>query len=359
MSSFNMADGSARRRRTNTKTLERARATWGLVRPVSGYRRFSLYTRVLAVNAGVLIAATTFLALTPATVSIPRGLGEGLVLLLGLTVIVVANAFLLRVSFGPLARLVRMMRTTDLLVPGQRLQVSGGAEVRQVIQTFNEMLDRLESERQRSNRRAHTAQEAERRRIGQELHDEIGQRLTAILLQISQAAPAGDDQARAALEEAQELTRATLDEVGRIAWQLRPGILEDLGLVRALESLASTTADTSSLDIRLKIDAAAGDTALGTEAELVVFRVAQESLTNALRHARATHAAVELRRGPGVLVLRVADDGQGLQGTESEGAGLRGMRERALLVGATLMIESLPGAGTSVELAVPIEAGER
>jgi two-component system sensor histidine kinase UhpB len=339
--------------------LETVRATWDLIRPLSGYRRLSLYTRVLAVNAGVLIAATTVLALTPATVSIPRGLGEGLVLALGLAVIVVANAFLLRVSFVPLARLVRMMRTADLLVPGKRLKVTGGAEVRQVILTFNEMLDRLEGERQRSNRRAHTAQEAERRRIGQELHDEIGQRLTAILLQISRAQPSGDTEARAALEEAQELTRATLDEVGRIAWQLRPGILEDLGLVRALESLASTTAETSSLDVRLEIDLGVGDTPLGAEAELVVFRVAQESLTNALRHARATHAAIELRRAPGVVLLRVADDGQGLQGTESEGAGLRGMRERALLVGATLTIESLPGAGTSVELAVPTQAGER
>ena len=319
-----------------------------------GYRRLSLYTRVLIANAGVLIAATTVLALTPATVSIPREAEEALVLGLGLTVIVVANAFLLRVSFGPLARLVRMMRTIDLLRPGQRLQVSGGVEVRQVIRTFNEMLDRLEAERRASNRRALTAQESERRRIGHELHDEIGQRLTGILLQISRALAEGPHHGSSALADAQELTRSTIDEVGRIAWQLRPGILDDLGLARAIESLGSGVEEAAGIEVDQ--DIAPEVDSLGREAELVVFRVAQEGLTNAVRHARAGRVTIVLRRSPRGLCLRIADDGCGLRVGEEEGAGIRGMRERALLVGASLAIDSKPGAGVTIELDVPFGA---
>ena len=212
---------------------------YALFRPEPGYRRLSLYTRVVLINSAVLGTAFALLALTPATVSFPLAVREAFLLGLGVTVIVVANSFLIKVSFRPLVRLVQLMRQVDLLQPGQRLHMSGGPEVRQVTRTFNEMVERLERERRESNHRAITAREAERRRIGQELHDEIGQRLTGLLLQLGRTLRNVPAEERAELLQAQELARATLDEVGRLAWQLRPGILDDLGLVEALRALVS------------------------------------------------------------------------------------------------------------------------
>jgi two-component system sensor histidine kinase UhpB len=322
------------------------------VRPEPGYRRLSLYARVLLVNAAVLVVATTALVLTPATVSFPLGLEEAIVLFLGLTAMVIANAALLRVSFGPLARLVRVMRTIDLLRPGQRIRVSGGVEVRHVIRTFNEMLDRLEQERQASAHRVLGAQEAERQRIGRELHDEIGQRLTGILLHLQRTvanAPAG---IQAELVEAQELARSTLDEVGRLAWQLRPGILDDLGLKRALEALAGTLEERApvSVDAQLEMGCATPD----PEAELAVYRVAQESLTNVARHAGATRVELVLQGDEHALSLSIVDDGRGLSDQTVEGSGIRGMRERAVALGADLAIGSRPEGGVSVQLSVPL-----
>jgi two-component system, NarL family, sensor histidine kinase UhpB len=316
-----------------------------------GYRRLSLYTRVLVVNASVLVGATAALAFSPARVPFPTTVNESLLLCLGLAVMVFANAALLRVSFGPLSRLVQHMGTIDLLKPGQRLPVTGGVEVRSVISSFNAMLDRLEQERRESSRRAVHAQDEERRRIGQELHDEIGQRLTGILLQLQRASATAPDGLRAGLLETQEEARSTLDEVGRIAWQLRPGILDDLGLVRALENLASTARDHAGIEVVQWVDPRVCP--LPPDIELGVYRVAQESITNALRHADATRIELSLERLAGSVRLRVADDGNGLLEDEMRNSGIRGMRERALLIDGSLQLDARPGAGVTVLLEVP------
>jgi two-component system sensor histidine kinase UhpB len=322
------------------------------VRPEPGYRRLSLYARVLLVNATVLVVATAALVLTPATVSFPLGVEEAAVLAIGLTAMVIANAALLRVSFAPLARLVRVMRTIDLLRPGQRIQVSGGVEVRQVIRTFNEMLDRLEQERQTSAHRVLSAQEAERQRIGRELHDEIGQRLTGMLLHLQGTLAGAPARMRAELVEAQELARSTLDEVGRLAWQLRPGILDDLGLERALEALVGTLEERAPLRVnaRLEMGCAIPD----PEAELAVYRIAQESLTNVARHARATRVELDLRGDERALSLSIFDDGCGRTDESVEGSGIRGMRERAVALGASLVIGSSAEGGVAVQLSMPL-----
>jgi two-component system sensor histidine kinase UhpB len=313
-------------------------------RSIGGWRErstTSLYARVVVVNAGILVAAAALLAFTPATVSFPVALSEGLVLAGGVVVMVVANAILLRVSFRGLQGLVQRMETLDVLRPRQRLPLLGGRETRTLIEAFNGMLERLELERRTSTRRTLTALEGERRRIGQELHDEIGQRLTGILLQLARVSAEAPESVHDRLEAVQEQTRAALDEVGALAWQLRPGILDDLGLLSALKALVRTFQEHS--EARIKTDFPARLEPMASEIELAIYRIAQEGLNNALRHAGAQTIELELHLDEGGLRLVVADDGRGIPGDESEGPGIRGMRE------------SPWGRGVRVRLDVPRE----
>ena len=199
-----------------------------------GFSRLPLFWRVFAINAALLVVATLLLALTPVTIHAPIALVEGLDLVVGLAVMLAANLILLRPAFAPLDRLVRRMRTVDLLRPGQRLAEGGGVEVTELVRTFNEMLDRLEAERRESGRRALAAQEAERLRIALGLHDEVGQVLTGVLLQLDSLAGAQPE-----LEETKQAVRQALEEVRRIAQELRPEILDQLGLVSALTELST------------------------------------------------------------------------------------------------------------------------
>lgn len=183
----------------------------------------SLFWRIFVLNAVVLGTATALLLWAPVTVSVPVLLTEAVILLGGLAVMLVANAVLLRLGLAPLDRLTRLMTTVDLLRPGQRLPASGGGEVTELIRTFNAMLERLEHERATSSARALLAQEAERRRIAQELHDEVGQTMTAILLGLKRAADEAPEGLRRQLCEVQEITRESLDEVRHLVRRLRPG----------------------------------------------------------------------------------------------------------------------------------------
>ncbi|MFI6642772.1 HAMP domain-containing sensor histidine kinase [Streptomyces sp. NPDC050504] len=314
----------------------------------------SLYWRIFLLNAAVLTAAVLLL-LGPVTVSTPILLGEALVLIAGLGAMLFANAVLLRIGLAPLARLTRAMATVDLLRPGSRTTVTGKGEIAELTDTFNTMLARLESERAASSGRALSAQEAERRRIAQELHDEVGQTLTAVLLHLKHAADHAPSDVREELRQVQETTRAGLDEIRRIARRLRPGVLEELGLYSALRAL-SAEFTTSRLSVGIHITP--GLPRLDRDTELVLYRIAQEGLTNTARHARARHVEMRLRPLPGDRVeLLLSDDGQGI-GTAPEGAGLRGMRERALLIGAELAVGAGPSGGTRVRLSVAGGAGE-
>jgi two-component system, NarL family, sensor histidine kinase UhpB len=308
--------------------------------------------RIFVVNAAILVAAAATLAFSPATVSFPIVLAEGIVLTLGLIAILIVNLFLVRRSFAPLERLTRLMRSVDLLQPGQRVEVSGPEEVRELGAVFNEMLGRLERERHESGWDALKAQEEERKRVAQELHDEVGQALTAVMLQIVRLAKKAPKELSDELNETLETTRASLEDVRRIAKQLRPEALDDLGLVPALNVLAAMFAERTGLRIRRRLPARAP--ALGKEDELVLFRVAQESLTNAARHAGTGRVDLTLEETDAGIVLRVRDYGVGINGAPP-GAGVRGMRERALLVGADLSIGSAAGGGTEVTLSLPLK----
>jgi two-component system, NarL family, sensor histidine kinase UhpB len=314
----------------------------------------SLVTRIFLVNAGVLVAAVVALALSPVTVSDPVALHEAVVLVAGLSLLLVVNLALFRRTFAPLAHLTQLMRTVDPLQPGRRIPVySDDAEVAELTLAFNEMLDRLEEERRQSARRSLSAQEGERRRVAQELHDEIGQSLTAVVLQLDRLCRTAPESERAEHVEARETARQTLEEVRQIAQRLRPEALDELGLPTALATLAERISEQGGLPVVHRLD---GDLPqLSPAAELVIYRVAQESLTNVLRHGDASRAVVTLRGDAEGVTLQVTDDGRGLDAYRP-GAGIQGMRERALLVDARLAIRTGSQGGAEVRLDIPCEA---
>jgi two-component system sensor histidine kinase UhpB len=247
------------------------------------------------------------------------------------------------------------MGAVDPLDPGRRLTgVSrSDAEVAALAEAFNAMLDRLEQERRGSVRRALAAQEEERSRIARELHDELGQELTAVAMQSERAAQSAPASSQATLEEIAEATRQSIDHVRRIARRLRPEALDDLGLVNALISLCRRIGQHSG--VRIEPDLANKVPSISPETELVIYRVAQESLTNAVRHAQASKITLSLTTFNDHVTLLVRDDGRGIDAPPSnDTAGVSGMRERAMLIGAQLSIRSHDGAGTEVQLDVPL-----
>ncbi len=316
--------------------------------------RLPLFWRVFAVNASVLTAIATLLIVTPVTISFPIALAEAILVVAGLVVTVAVNAVLLRQAFAPLSRLAQRMEMVDLLRPGQRLHVQRDDEVGRVVAAFNRMLDRLERERQESGGRVLAAQEAERVGIARDLHDEVGQVLTGVLLQLNSIAE-GAPEYRDELDEARAAVRRALDEVRRISRELRPEMLEHLGLSSALTELSTSFARVSGLHVERRLSPDVPK--LPPETELAVYRVAQESLTNIARHAEASRVTITLEAGRDSVVLRVADDGRGFAGAPAEEGGLRSMRERALLVGGALAIKGGPDGGVEVRLEVPAEDG--
>lgn len=312
----------------------------------------ALFRRLLLLNGLVFTVGTLVLALSPATVSSPVLLTEIPVLIVGLALIIAVNALLLRASLAPLDALTTLMRRVDLLRGGDRLTDSGNGDLDDLIKTFNAMLDRLEAERSTSSAHTLAAQEGERQRIARELHDEIGQSLTVVLLGLKRAVDRAPEELREELHAVQETLRSSLNDVGRVARRLRPDVLEDLGLLSALNALATEFSQVSGVPVTRKLKPDLPP--LSAEVELVIYRIAQESLTNVARHARAGQVELSLRSEDSRVLLRVADDGRGE--VREEGAGIRGMRERALLVGARLRIDAVPGRGTDVSLAVPVPA---
>jgi two-component system, NarL family, sensor histidine kinase UhpB len=314
--------------------------------------RTSLLLRVFLTNATVLAGAVLILAVSPVTVSRPISLGEAVVLVAGLTALLVLNLVLFRGAFAPLVRLSEAMHAADLLRPGHRVPIYGtDAEIAELTRAFNQMLDRLENERRQSARRALRAQEDERRRVAQELHDEVGQSLTSVVLQLEGIRHRAPDDLCPEITEAREAAREGLEDVREIAHRLRPEALDELGLQNALAALADRIFERGQLRVRTDLDGDLPD--LDPEAELVIYRVAQEGLTNVLRHAAAHEALLSLRGGERRATLAVIDDGCGFGDAEA-GAGIQGMRERALLVGGALSVRDRAGNGTELRLELPI-----
>ena len=313
-------------------------------------RTVSLFWRIFAVSAGLLGLIAVLLIVTPVTLHAPPTLTEALIIVAGLAVTVAVNAVLLRRVLSPLGHLARRMHTVDLLRPGQRLHIDRNDEVGRVVLAFNQMLERLESERRQSARRVLAAQEAERIGIARDLHDVVGQHLTGVLLQLNSIAEAVPER-RGEIDEPKEAVRRALDEVRRISSELRPEMLEHLGLVSALTELTTTFGRVSGIQVERDFDASLPK--LRPDTELAVYRIAQESLTNVARHSNAGRVTVALEGDRDSVVLRVVDDGRGFDGAmPEEHGGLRSMRERALLVDGALAVRESSRGGVEVRLEV-------
>ncbi len=273
----------------------------------------ALFRRVFLINGLIFVLGTLILAVSPASVSSRIKLTEIPVLVVGLAIMLTANALLLRRSLAPM----------------------------------------LKWERTTASASALAAQENERQRIARELHDEIGQTLTVALLILKRAVDRAPDEIRDELAGTQEAVRAGLDEVRSIARRLRPDALEDLGLQSALSALCTEFTRAAGVSVVKHIEPQSDR--LPHDVELVCYRIAQESLTNIVRHAEAGKVWLDLHTTSDRLTLRIADDGKG--DVVAEGAGINGMRERAVLVNADLTISSPKGEGTEVRLVIPLGGG--
>jgi two-component system sensor histidine kinase UhpB len=324
--------------------------------------RLSLIQRAAVAHAAGLVLAFILLALSPVTISAPIRVHELIILAVGLAAMLVINLALIRRALAPLEDLAAEMQTIDLRNPERQIEIpsADSAELAAFTGTLNAMVERLAEERRLATRAALNAQERERLRVARALHDEAGQTLTAVALEIERAADAAGPDERERLGALAAELHSTLDEIRRISRELRPEALDDLGLINALIALCRRASVQGGIEVQRTF--ATDLPALSPELELVIYRVAQEALTNVLRHSGATRCVVSLGRIDRSVELVVEDDGRGLPATRpDETVGIEGMRERALLARGRLEIGDREGGGTRVALLVPIEeraAGE-
>ncbi len=281
-----------------------------------------------------------------------------LIVVLAIAVAVLAaSLFRLKRRLAPLERLIEEMEKVDLSRPGPLLPrsidgVGETEEVERIELAFLRMMRRLEAERRRAGSAALQAQEEERARVARDLHDEVNQSLTGLLLRLEAVRETAPPQLETDLSETKALANQAMRELLSLARQLRPTALDDLGLTAAIAGQVDQLARG---EIEAEFNADGDFSDLGDDAQLVVYRVAQEALSNAARHSGAGRVEVRMRRlGDGGVELEVADDGRGFAFDEAEGGlGIAGMRERALLIGGELTLESRPGHGTTARLTVP------
>jgi len=314
----------------------------------------ALHHQILAVNAALVVAAV--LAASVAAQLDLSELSESrqfLVLAAAILATVLVNAIVLRRRFAPLEELIATMERVDLASPGVRASAmdADSEDVVRLRDAFNRMLERFEQERAAGASAVLRAQEAERARLARDLHDEANQALTGVLLRLQATAHRAPPELAAELSETQAVATQAMQELLHLARELRPTALDDHGLEAALGAQVERFGRQAG--VAATLDLAAGlDDATDADAQLVTYRVVQESLSNVARHAQASRVHVEVRRRDGRIVVRVTDDGCGIDPRSPHGLGLAGMRERALLAGGRLSVISSPGQGTTVELTI-------
>ncbi|MGZ8413697.1 MAG: sensor histidine kinase [Gemmatirosa sp.] len=276
------------------------------------------------------------------------------------------NALLVRYALRPVWELERVASRVWSGDFGARVPGSAVAdrEMKRVGRTFNLLLDAIAGDRERMRAlamQALRAQDDERSRIARELHDSTAQNIAALTYQLAAAArsasEAGQPALEATLRDLREQTGELLEEVRLLSHAIHPRVLDDLGLVPALEWLARRTREHTALDVQVDAELAGDSVAMSDATAAALYRVAQESLRNVERHAAARSAHLTLREDAGDVILEVADDGRGFDLAEAEarrpGMGLFSMRERLGLVGGTFEVQTSSGRGTRVRARAP------
>jgi two-component system, NarL family, sensor histidine kinase UhpB len=315
----------------------------------------SLLGQVVAVNV-LLVVATLFAASAAANLNLELRDQRSEFALLAFTIILIllVNILMVRRRFSPLEELTDRIEAVDPAQPSTFEAPEGGAgtqEVDRLARSFQMLLGRVEAERRRSGRLVLRAQEEERRRLARDLHDEVNQALTAILLRLEAASQAAPPELEEELGELKRLVNQAMEELLQLARQLRPTALDDHGLLPALATHVRRFASQTGIQADLQTH---GEPDLAPDQEIAVYRVAQEALANVARHSKASQVKVDLDTSGTALELRVRDDGTGFDSLRRrKGLGLDGMAERARLVGGELVIDSRPGVGTELVMRVP------
>jgi two-component system, NarL family, sensor histidine kinase UhpB len=312
---------------------------------------------------GQIVAANIVLfALTLLAASIAAGLDLGssskrwdfLILALAIVLTLCTNLWMLQRRFRPLETLIDQIESIDPAEPTPlELRRSDPVEeIDRLASSFHNLLERIEDERRRSGQLAMRAQEEERRRLARDLHDEVNQALTAILLRLEALAQETPPERAPELIELKRLVNQAMEELLNLARQLRPSALDDHGLVAALETQLKRFSARTGVEARL--DTGGDPDRVAEVVQTAIYRVAQEALTNVTRHAGATIVELVVAQTNGEVELRVSDDGRGFDpAVRGHGLGLVGMAERARLVGGELDVRSAPGGGTTITLRVP------
>lgn len=308
----------------------------------------TLFWKLFTSLALVLTIAVALLLVTPRTLTLPLTPTETAEIVVGYALLLAGTAVTLRRGLRPLAELRRAIEERTGVAEPDRVPVRRGDEVGLVAAAYNDLLDRLTRERRRGSGMALAAQESERRRVARELHDEVGQSLTVLLLRLEMLGRAVPEELRAEVAALSEVVRDNLADVRAISARLRPGVLEDLGLGPALTALCHDLGRHTGLSVRLSMPRGLGGS---QEQDLVIYRVVQEALTNVVRHAAASTVEVVLVDEPDGLRVTISDNGTGMPGVP--GTGMMGMAERARLVRGRLEVDAVTGQGTTVTLAVP------
>ena len=332
-------------------------------------RSMPLFYKVLIANVAIVmfgaIAGTYVTATTFRDAGAPSRFELILMFVaIGVVLSVAVNYLVLRAAFQPLDSLERMadaVRDGDLSARANPLPMSD-PQLARLVDTFNGTLDELERGQARLRElttQVIEAQEAERQRIARELHDDTAQILFAQLLSVSALKSSPHEAVRATAENLETLTVEAIEGVRRLALELRPPALDDLGVREALGDLAQRFSENTGVQVEL--DVTGSRDRLAPEVELVLYRVAQEAMTNVVKHARATEARITMARWPDRVDLTVDDNGTGFDPTinrprDSRGLGLGvfGMEERVVLVGGSLTIRTLVPTGTRVAVSLPL-----
>ena len=266
----------------------------------------------------------------------------------------------------PLRQLLRAVQSVASGNLSQRITSPGKDEVGQLEKAFNTMTEALaknETARRDLLKKVISSQEEERRRIARELHDELAQQLTSVMLSletVESRLAESDKTEKQILQRAKQVVQGSLTETRKLIGDLRPSVLDDLGLVPALRSYAETRLHP--IQCKVALSATGLPTSLPSTLETTVYRIAQEAINNIAKHACASLTTISLRLDNGVFHGNIGDDGKGFQVTQCEpvtpskagGLGLQGMQERASLLGGVLSVQSIVGQGTSISFSIPM-----